>query len=37
VYDALHDFFDPYNKQGAAAGTNGEHRGSVHALAIEIL
>lgn len=37
VYDALHDFFDPYNKQGAAAGAQGEPRGSVHALAIEIL
>ena len=37
VYDALHDFFDPYNKHSAAAGTRGEPRGSVHALAIEIL
>lgn len=37
VYDALHDFFDPYNKHSATAGTHGEPRGSVHALAIEIL
>ncbi|QBK05520.1 BolA family transcriptional regulator [Hylemonella gracilis] len=37
VYDALHDFFDPHNKHSAAAGTHGEPRGSVHALAIEIL